>query len=225
MSFWKRLFGKTEQPPATGDPELEAFVAECFDYTYKSVPDSRTASDFPEWVEIDRLTEDGNYEAALKIIDDCLSRHPDSYVIHVRRGIVYKQMGNRTEEVRAYKEALEKSSRKYYACDSLAQLAFEDGNDHDAVLWWVRACDMQLQTQELRHALSFVCLAYVSSGIGFDAKGVEWLWSCVDRTPSPIDLTAEAAAKHMAVGRRAFEADYGQPFLAAIRELRRRAGA
>jgi tetratricopeptide (TPR) repeat protein len=224
MDFLKRLFGKGTPPLASHDAASDQFAAECFDYEYRSVPDSRTADDFPEWVEIDRLTRDGQYEAALAIIDHSLSRHPDSYVIHSRKGLTYKLMGNRGEELRACNDALERSSRKYYACDSLGQLAFEEGNDRDAVLWWVRACDMQLQTRELRYARSFACLAYISTGIGFDAEGVAWLWSCVERTPSPIDFTAEVAGEYMAVGTRAFQADYGKAFLAAFRELRRRAG-
>ncbi len=229
MNLWKKLFGGASTRTPTVQRESPAqssssFVSACFAHPYKAVPDKRTASDFMEVDEIDKLINDDNYATALALVQECLIRHPDFYVFHGRRAHLYSAMGDGEKEKEAYLEALEKSLRKYYACDSLAQLAFEQGNDHDAVLWWVRACDLQLQIDEMRYPRCFICLAYVAVGLG-DIDSEQWLRQCADRTPSLIDLNAESANRHYQVGVRASNAENGDAFRAAIRELRDRATA
>lgn len=226
MNIWSRLFsrvGSTAQAELSqqlADRKLP-FVEECFGYPFKGVPDKRTASDFTEVADIDGLISASDYIGALALVQKCLTKHPDFYVFHSRQAQIYSAMGDTEKEKKAYWEALEKSLRKYYACDSIAQSAFEQNDGRDAVLWWVRACDLQLRCREMRYPRCFVCLAYVAAGLG-DADLNEWFISCADQTPSSIDLNGEAASKHYQLGVQASRAGYSESFLAAFRELRRR---
>ena len=90
MSIWKRFFGDgssrgREKPlQHSEDPKLR-FVEECFDYPFKGIPEKRTASDFMEVDDIDRLINASDYAGALSLVQKCLTQHPDFYVFHMRR--------------------------------------------------------------------------------------------------------------------------------------------
>lgn len=231
MKLLKWLFGRAASsgypipnevlPKESSDGPASAFVRECFSYPFKPVPDKRTASDFAEVDDIDRLVQAQDFTSALALVDRCLAKHPDFYVFHGRRAHIYSLMRDTEKEKAAHSDALERSLRKYYACDSLAQLAFDSGNDRDAVLWWVRACDLQLQVREMRYPRCFICLAYVAVGLG-DAESERWLRECADQTPMCIDLNAEAANSHYQLGMRAGATGLAEPFRSAIRQLRKR---
>lgn len=220
MSLWHRLLGKPEphtQQRTTSagsagvrpgsDYRADPFIASCLAVEYRELNDGRWFSHFKALPQIDSLQRSGKKQEALSLCRRGLEQHPDSFLFYLRAADLYDDLGDPHEAERALKEGLAKSLSKCSLACALADRGFKRGNHRDAILWWIQAGVLQLESKVMVDKMPFLNLAYVCQPIGFsDAE--RWLLGMADRASSegPVRFNAEGAELRHRVARAAMAA-------------------
>ena len=120
---------------------------------------------------------------------------------------MYNDIGKPEDAEHILKQGLQKSLSKCSLCGALANRAFKRGDHRGAILWWIRAGVLQLESKIMVDKMPFLNLAYVCQPIGIkDAE--RWLLQMADRASNegPVRFNAEGAELRHRVARNAMDA-------------------
>lgn len=219
MNFWSRLLGKgksakyLERSQTQGAKSSNSgyrddpFIASCLEVNYRELEDERWFSHFKELPEIDNLRKLGKKQEALALCLRSLENFSDSFLFYERAADLFDDMGKSDDAERILKDGLSKSLSKCSLAVALADRAFARGDYRGAILWWIRAGILQLESKIMVDKMPFLNLAYICKPIGFKSES-EWFLEMADRASNegPIRFNAEGAKLRHRVAQRAIAA-------------------
>lgn len=192
---------------APADDERDRFIASCLDVPYREMQEDRWFSHFKELPEIDALRKSGKPQEALSLCRKGLEQHPDSFLFYKRGADLCEELGQPDEAERLLVEGLSKSLSKCSIAGALADRAFANLNNRDAIRWWIVGGVLQLDAKIMVDKMPFLNLAYVCQPIGI-TETERWLFEMADRASSqgPVRFNAEGAELRHWVARTAMAA-------------------
>lgn len=148
-------------------PEFEpAIFSNAMAITLENVSDNRVFSDFPEISVIDRERKAGNMKKALSLTHEGIKKYPDSFLFYGRASEILINSNELDVAEELQKKAILYSKVKTYACDDMAKIALRRGNIEGAVVWWLRACHLQLKENNFNYPRCFLSLYYICLELG-----------------------------------------------------------
>lgn len=202
------------------------FVKTCFDFDVDEGRDERTYLDFADQLKrIDALCRrsgkkrERELTVALSLARKGLAEHPDCYLFFNRMAAVLFALDRYGEAETLLIDALAKSRSKSEIANELGEFGMRRGEFDKAVLWWVRACALQMKAKSLFFCVPFLNLAHVAEQCGARESAV-YLFALARRAdPSaPPALGPEDAEQRYKIAR--FQLELGDDrYLQAIVHL------